>query len=236
MAALDEDYAEKIFRLTFKRDRTSSPAPLTASAMDKLVDSAIELPENLSSHEPVSIHPNNVAQALRNINRRKNYGGLDEYAERFAQLDKLNPRDLIVERVEDDNDYAKPVTKKMISAMDALIYATVDNKCPDSSVEEDSDDDDYQLEVRLAIEKILALPRERICLDEKVIDALRYQMLTLIVNGEFDILGGEWEDKFSRFIGEQKVLMERRKKKALGLSGGTKRRKSKKKRTRRKLK
>jgi hypothetical protein len=171
----------------------------------------------------------------------------DPFKARLNKLDEDNPRDRVVEALEYATHYANPITEKMIKATDDLINETVENECPDTSTEED-DDEPYDV-VNRAVDAILALPKERLCISAKNIDFIRFEILKGILHNEFpeDLLGGPWRERFRTFTKKQYEEREAKAQEALEatkriwvpphLRGGTKRRKSKKKkRTKRKLK
>lgn len=153
----------------------------------------------------------------------------------------MNWISLIQETVEAANGYSKTVTKEMIKATDDWINATVENECPDTSVEED-DDPDYG-KVDEAIARIQTLPNEKVCVSAENIDFMRFEIL----NGELTaaLLGREWQKRFGEFLNDQDTRRAeaiqnilRVQEGSRGPSGGTKRRRKSKrtKKKRRKLK
>lgn len=174
----------------------------------------------------LKINPHDKGQVLEEIRRNVQARGLEQdmaFNMRINEMNMLDPLDHIAEKVEEDTGYVNPVTIEMKHATTELINATVENQCMNSSSEYDSEEDgDYQ-EVMLAIEKIRTLPKERVCVSEKNIDFMRYEILKNIVMGRelVSILSPRFKIDISR------LLRSRR-------AGGTKRRKSK--RTKRKLK
>ena len=240
----ERQYVEQIFRLTFKRDagilytRSAQPGRITQlvdRVLKRLGDVTFKLSTltrmriNLADVEPVLAE---ITAAVGELRQNKAFN------DRLNELDELNPRDIIVERVEEDTDYANPVTKEMIEATDALIHATVENKCPNSSEEEDSDDE-YLAEVTPAIKKMRMLQGKRVSLTEKEIDAVRYEILKDAATGVFDIVGDAWNKKFDKFLKTQAACRAAAAQEVLDsvgkVRGGTKRRKSKKKRRTKRL-
>ena len=221
----EEDYVNKIFRLTFKRDSHFSIFTKETNIVE-LASRALKL------REPILIHPANEADVLKQIGEFVDVLDLkmdEAFNRRLDELDKLNPKDTMVEEIERMTGYSKQVTRYMIQIADGLLNATVEVADQgDSSEEEDINEAKDLTYINKILTFIIETPldkrRKKVPVSEDTRASLRREILKAMINPEHSyherLNSGETLDRLEIFSASK---------------GGTKRRR-KLKRTKRKLK
>jgi len=250
--AAEEGYAEKIFRLTFKKSRHAKMMMPLLGDIDELIYDALKLNE-----EPVLIYPypgneDRVLQKIRKIVLERGLEQDEDFNTRLSVLDNENPRDTMVEEIEARTNYLHLVTKQMIKTTDDLLNATVDVRSPDTTIEGDSSQEsDDSVEEREQITKhyenvlskihdILAFPAQKVLVDEETKDDMRREILSGMATGSKEYTGlleHSFKVALDRFLAEKAAPMAERTQAAemanekatadFDSRGGTKRRKSK---------
>ena len=239
MAAYDseeeeEDYAEKIFRLTFRKDGRAQMMPGLVEIRE-LVDEALIFPEKLESKERVSInpYPGNERRALEQIRKivlERNLEQDPEFNRILDILAQLDPKDPMVDQIEKATSYLKRVTRQMIKTTDDFLNATVEVRGPDTTIEDDEDAEDAEDEdvdekaeenekrtkeyenVLSKIHDILAFPEQKVLVDEETKDDMRREILhSMATGGKYaDLLEHHFQTTLSTFLAEKKKQMDLR--------------------------
>jgi hypothetical protein len=209
-----EEYEEKIFRLAFKKDSHSH-------ILEKETDIIKVVVRGLELREPVLIHPANEDAVLEQINffvDVQDFQGDEAFNDRLNQLDKLNPKDPMVEQIEKESGYSNYLTREIINTVDKLLDTCVfvSDENPNSSSEEEGPDDvKHTTRIGHDIRSIIRQPfqKNKVTMNAPTKIVMRRFLLTDLARlGDFKIVASDkFQSDFNKFLQSSKGGTNRRK-------------------------